>query len=180
MIYVSMKRPRYYQQLQQYVRPSQQPQQQPLQERVPTLLRIQQEEQEEQVAIQRANAAALRQASRQPAVRLSEMAINEYRRRFRHGLISRENLQELIREQPAGIQQLILPPLNATQQTTQREQTALAPAITQQLTPPQRHAIDLQYITETHQPIRNNNSTMNAQKRSPFLRIQQLRQHINT
>ncbi|KAL7726551.1 hypothetical protein ACLKA6_010416 [Drosophila palustris] len=91
-----------------------------------------------------------------------------------------ENLQELIREQPAGIQQLILPPLNATQQTTQREQTALAPAITQQLTPPQRHAIDLQYITETHQPIRNNNSTMNAQKRSTFLRIQQLRQHFNT
>ncbi|EDW05215.1 GH23886 [Drosophila grimshawi] len=108
---VRLVRPRYTQQLDTHILPLQrQFQIRPtLEEELPTLLLI---EQREQNAVREARELdRLRQLCLQSSGRMSEIVINSLRRRYRDGLISRERVEALIAHQPPQIQNIILPQL---------------------------------------------------------------------
>lgn len=120
---IRLNRPLYSLQLERHVRPLQQLQQQHLttddqemEDRLPTLLRLEHEEREarRQANAPSPNTDTYGQRPR-PTIRFGEGQINTLRRRYRSGLMSRENLIDYIREQPAIIQKLILSDLQIAQ-----------------------------------------------------------------
>lgn len=105
-----LKRPRYLEQIHQHfalpTTPRQQQQNQLAQnEQLPTLLRIQKEEEEK---LNKANQPH-RYIPTLPQNRFDERAINALRRRYKEGLTTLDRLRELVQYQPVAIQRLILP-----------------------------------------------------------------------
>nr|XP_032289345.1 uncharacterized protein LOC116650138 [Drosophila virilis] len=111
---VRLLRPRYTEQLDRCMAPLRQqqltPQREVAEERLPTLLQLEEDEQE---AERRAAMLAEWEQRRAmgPPKRFDECTINMLRRKLKAGTITRENLMLLIDNQPPQIQWLILPEL---------------------------------------------------------------------
>ncbi|KAL7724338.1 hypothetical protein ACLKA6_003851, partial [Drosophila palustris] len=141
-----LNRPRYLQQLEQFIRPlqsecRQQSTSQDLQQMqhlnlniqtqtqrrqvipfLPTLLRLEEEELDRREAERLNEIEARRQqqiSNRPPPARFCEMLINTFRKRYRDGQLTREAAVALIQGQPPAIQRLIVPDYVDENQETQ-------------------------------------------------------------